>query len=277
MNPTIDPPRGMWFRAARLVRVACGGWLRRSERRNPAAVYEQAIEERTRQYREWKDAVAGILYMRNKLEAEIHERRIEVARVEEDVRGAVGRGQDDLSLALIEHKQRLFEDLERAERELDTVRREADEAKNNLLRFREELRSLSREKGRMLATLANAVARRRLTEALEGLSVDADVRALDGVREQIARIATEGQLDRELAGADDGMRVRLRAIRDDARHEAARRELEERKRGQAGRLESRPQVSRSELKASEGQKTGSEPAASEGGPPQGLGVRALMS
>ena len=83
------------------------------------------------------------------------------------------------------------------------------------MRFRAEIRSLAREKGRMLATLANALARRRLTEALEGLSVDADMRALDGVREQIARIATEGQLDRELAGSDDGLRVR--AARDPRR------------------------------------------------------------
>jgi len=225
----------MMSRFAYLVRAMFGSWLRRSERRNPAAVYEQAIEDRTRQYRELKEAVAGILYMRNKLEAEIHERRIELARIEGDVRSAVGRGQDDLSLSLIEHKQRLGEELERAERELDTVRREADDAKSNLLRFREELRSLAREKGRMLATLANAVARRRLSEALEGLSVDADVRALEGVREQIARVATEGQLERELTGADDEMRVRLRAIRDEARHESARRELEERKRG-AGTL-----------------------------------------
>ena len=225
----------MMSRFAYLVRAMFGSWLRRSERRNPAAVYEQAIEDRTRQYRELKEAVAGILYMRNKLEAEIHERRIELARIEGDVRSAVGRGQDDLSLSLIEHKQRLGEELERAERELDAVRREADEAKGNLLRFREELRSLAREKGRMLATLANAVARRRLSEALEGLSVDADVRALEGVREQIARVATEGQLERELTGADDEMRVRLRAIRDEARHESARRELEERKRG-AGTL-----------------------------------------
>jgi phage shock protein A len=230
MNATIDRPHGMIHRFAHLVRIAFGGWLRRSERRNPAAVYEQAIEDRARQYRDLKEAVAGILYMRNKLEAEIHERRIELVRIEDDVRGGVARGQDDLSLTLIEHKQRLAEDLERAERELETVRSEADEAKSNLLRFREELRSLAREKGRMLATLANAVARRRLSEALEGLSVDADVRALDGVREQIARIATEGQLDRELAGADDGLRRRVRAIREDARRDAARRELDERKR-----------------------------------------------
>jgi phage shock protein A len=230
MNPAIEQPHGMISRFAHLVRVTCGGWLRRSERRDPAAVYEQAIEDRTRQYRDLKEAVAGILYMRNKLEAEIHERQIEIARVEDDVRGAIAREHDELSVTLIEHKQRLTEDAERAEQELATVRREADEAKANLLRFREELRSLAREKGRMLATLANAVARRRLSETLEGLSVDADVRALDGVREQIARIATEGQLDRELAGADDALRRRVRVIRDDARREAARRELVERKR-----------------------------------------------
>src|SRR5262249_6030217 len=186
MNPTIDSPGGMIARFAHLVRVTCGGWLRRRERRNPAAVYEQAIEDGTQQHRDLKQAVAGSLYMRNKLEAEIDERQIEIARIEDDVRGAIGRGQDDLSLTLIEHKQRLGEDLERAERELANVRREADEAKGNLLRFREELRGLAREKGRMLATLANAVARRRLSEALEGLSVDADVRALDGVRAHTA-------------------------------------------------------------------------------------------
>jgi len=48
------------------------------------------------------------------------------------------------------------------------------------------------------------------------------------VREHIARISTEGTLDRELG--DDGLRTRLRAIRDEAREDAARRELEELKR-----------------------------------------------
>lgn len=224
-------PGGLLARAAQLVRTRLFGWLRRSERRDPAAVYEQAIEDRTRQYRELKEAVAGILYMRNKLEGEIGERRLELERLHTDLGGAVRRDQDALSLALIEHKQRLVDDLERAERELEGVRGEAEEAKANLLRFRDEIRSLSREKGRMLAALANATARRRLGEALEGLSVDADMRALDGVRDYIARVATEGQLDRELgSGEDAGLRQRLRAIRDEARHDAARRELAELKR-----------------------------------------------
>ena len=120
-------------------------------------------------------------------------------------------------------KQSLMEELERAERELDSVRGEAEEAKTNLVRFREEIRALVREKSRMLATLANAQARRRIQRALEGLSVDAEMKALEAVREHVARIATEGALDRELGG-DEAMKTRLRAIRDEAREEAARKD-----------------------------------------------------
>jgi phage shock protein A len=200
-------------------------WMRDSEVRNPRAVYEQAINERTRQYRQLKEAVAGILYMRNRLEAEITDRRAEIARLHDDIRRAVRRGQDDLSLQLIAQKQSLMEDLERAERELEGVRAEAEEAKANLVRFREEIRTLTREKSRMLATLANAQARRRIQEAIDGLSIDADMKALESVREHVARLSTEGRLEHELG--DASLRVRLRAIRDDARDEAARRELSE--------------------------------------------------
>jgi len=221
--------RGLFSRLRQLVTGMFAVWIRDSERQNPAAVYESAINERTVQYRELKEAVAGILYMRNKLEAEINERRVEIARMHDDIRRAVRSGRDELSLSLIESKQVLLEDLERAERELEGVRSEADEAKGNLVRFREEIRNLTRERGRMLATLANARARRRLNEALEGFSVEADVRALEQVRDHIARVATEGELDREI-GEDQATRRRLRAIRDDARHDAALQELDELKR-----------------------------------------------
>ena len=223
---TNERPRSLMGRLTSLIRGMFAIWVRDSERQNPRAVYEQAINERTTQYRELKEAVAGILYMRNKLEAEINERRAEIARMYDDIRRAVRSGQDDVSLTLIAHKQTLMEELERAERELEGVRAEAEEAKANLIRFREEIRSLVREKGRMLATLATAQARRRMQEALEGLSVDAEMRAIEGVREHIARISTEGSLDRELGG-DDGMRSRLRAIRDEVRSEGAKRELDE--------------------------------------------------
>ncbi len=227
---TIDHrerPQSLFGRFRSLLRGMFSTWLQDSENENPRAVYEQAINERTKQYRQLKEAVAGILYMRNKLEAEITERRAEIARIHDDIRRAVRRGSDELSLTLIARKQSLMDELERAERELESVRSEADEAKHNLVQFRDEIRSLMREKNRMLATLANAQARRRIQEALEGLSVDAERKALENVREHIARISTEGALEREIG--DAGLRVRLRAIRDEARDEAARKELAEMK------------------------------------------------
>ncbi|MBW2242516.1 MAG: PspA/IM30 family protein [Deltaproteobacteria bacterium] len=204
-------------------------WIRGREEQNPQAVFENAITERVGQYRELKEAVAGILYMRNKLEGDLADRRGELARTLEDIRRSVQRGDDDVALTLIAHKQALIEDIERAETEFETLKSEAEEAKTNLVRFREEIRALEREKGRIVVTLANAKARRRIHEAIDGLSVDADMRALESVRSHVARLSTEGELDREL-GADDDLQGRLKSIRREATHEAARQELEQFKR-----------------------------------------------
>jgi phage shock protein A len=222
---THERPHGLIGRLRSLIHGIFSIWVRDGERQNPRAVYEQAISQRTLQYRELKEGVAGILYMRNKLEAEITDRRLEMANMLDQIKRSVRRGEDELALSLVSRKQSLSEELERAERELEGVRSEAEEAKTNLVRFRDEIRSLEREKGRMLASLANAQARRRMHEAIEGLSVDAEMKALEGVREHIARISTEGALDREIGG--DSMRTRLAEIRDEMRDESARRELEE--------------------------------------------------
>jgi len=241
--------KGLFGRIRNLMRGMMSVWVRDTERDNPRAVYEQAINERTLQYRELKEAVAGILYMRNKLEAEIAERRAEIARLFDQVRGAIRSGNDDTSIHLIAQKQLLMEDLERAECELEGVRAEAEEYKSNLIRFREEIRELVNEKSRMLATLASAQTRRRITEALDGLSVDADMRALESVREHIARIATETSLDREI-GADQ-VRTRVRAIRDEVRGESARRELAELKQQLEPGSLAEPSVDAPALSASE--------------------------
>ena len=227
--------RGFIGRLSGLVTGWLTSWIGDRENGQPRAVYEQAIRERRRQYAELKQGVAGILYMRNKLEAELGERRKELAVLKSDVERAVRGGFDDLALELIGQKERMLEDLERTQKELDEVVAEAGTAKGNLIRYRSELQALEREKVRMLAVLANARARRRIQESMDGLSLDADMEALENVREQIARLRTEGSLEREL-GAETGLRARVRALHEEARSDAARSELEELKR----RLRPRP-------------------------------------
>lgn len=220
---------GTLSRLCALLRGGARSWMREREEQNPRAVYEHAIAERVRRYHELKQAVAGILFMRNKLAGEVAARRAELARTHEDIRRAVAKADDEAGLALIQHKQLLLAETERAEREWNGLAHEAEEAKTNLLRFREEIRALERERGRTLATLANARARRRLRAAFDGLAMDADVQALESVRAHVSQLASEGELDRELGVSDDAGR-RIRALRADAEQEAARRELDALKR-----------------------------------------------
>ncbi|MEN8158642.1 MAG: PspA/IM30 family protein [Myxococcota bacterium] len=216
---------GFFDRLFGLLRGGANHWMREREEQSPRAVYERAIGERVRQYKELKEAVAGILFMRNKLEAEVGDRRAELAQTHEDIRRAVLRGDDTVGLNLVQHKQLVVGEIERAEREWTGLQKEAEEAKGNLLRFREEIRGLERERGRVMATLANARARRRLREAFEGLSVDADMQALENVRSYVSRMVSEGELERELGVSEDAGQ-RIRALRADAAQEAARREFE---------------------------------------------------
>jgi phage shock protein A len=195
---TYPRARAPLARLRNLVTGLFSAWVRDRENESPRAVYEQAIAQRIEQYQHLKEAVAGILYLRAKLEGEIGDRRADLARLHDDLKRSVRNDDDVLALQLVQHKQRLVEDLERAEGELGTLRDEAETAKENLLRFREEIRALEREKGRAVAMVAGAQARRRVRTAIEGLSVDAD--------------------------------ERLREIREEARQEAARRELAEMKR-----------------------------------------------
>ncbi len=215
--------KGFLARLGSLFSGMFHGWVREKEHEKPQVVYEQAILERKRQYGELKQAVAGILYMRNKLEGEIEERRMEIARLHDDIQRAVRNGRDNLSLTLIARKQEMFEELERAEKELQGIREEAAEAKDNLLKFREEIEALIHEKGRMIAKLANVQTRRRLRTALDNFSVDDEMAALENVREHIEQIAVTGQLEREVE--DTPMRRQLHSLRKEARVESARAEL----------------------------------------------------
>lgn len=225
----MDSRPGFFARLGSLLHGLGFGWVRDREENNPRAVYEQAIQARLAQYRSLKDAVAGILYTRNKLEAELAERRHELARTVEDIRRALARSDDAAGLALVQHKQNVTADVERVEREAETLRGEAEDAKKNLMRFREEIKQLEHEKGRMLAALASARARRRMHEALDGLSVEADVQALENVRMHVQRSVAAASLEREL-GAGDETSQRIRTLRREAIEEGARREFEELKR-----------------------------------------------
>jgi phage shock protein A len=203
-------------------------WLKAGEARDPEAVYEAALAERMRRYQQLKTAAAGVIYMRNKLECELKTKRAEMREVEEEAGQAADMDEDQCALILLQRKQVLVADCERLSGELAELTHEADEAKKNLVTFKGEIEKLKVEKVRMLARLKNALARVRIQRALEQLSSDEDVRALEEVRESIQRTLAEAGVNREIAGT--GLDEKLEAIRLRNAETKAQAELAELKR-----------------------------------------------
>lgn len=120
-------------------------------------------------------------------------------------------------------REALTADVERAKGELGELTEEADAAKKNLIAFRGEIEALRSEKIRVLARIANAKTRLRLQEMLWGLSPDADIRALEAVREHANRLVAEANASR----GDGELEERLARIRSAEEDALARSQLEE--------------------------------------------------
>jgi phage shock protein A len=221
-------------RLQNLVRGLLSQWLGRREHRNPEAVYESAIQERVRQYGKLREAAAGVLYLRAKLTKEVEAKTGELVRVRAQLDLAVDRDDDTAALALISRRDALGGELERLTADLGDLTTEAEAAKKNLVTFQNEISRLRDEKVRMTARLANARARLRLQETLSGLSLDADIQALDAIRDHINRLVTEAQLSREVGDSD--LERRLGNIREAEANAAARAQLEELKRARRRKL-----------------------------------------
>jgi phage shock protein A len=215
-------------RVRNLIRGVMAQWIRRREHRNPEAVYEAAIQGRLEQYARLRAAAAGVLYMRTKLARELEIRSDELGHVRRQLDLALERDDDEVALALIARRDAVDGDIARVTTELAELETEADVAKKNLATFHGEISRLRDEKTRMLARLANAKARLRLHETLSGLSTEADIHALDSVRDHVNQLLAEVDLARE--AGDQDLARRLGAIRDAEAAAAARAQLEEMKR-----------------------------------------------
>jgi phage shock protein A len=218
----------LFARVRNLIRGVVGQWLGRREQRNPEAVYEAAIQERLDQYVKLRQAAAGVLYARTKLSKELQLKSAELSRLGAQLDIAVDHDDDAAALVLINRRDGLRADVERIATELRELTGEAEAAKKNLVAFQQEIARLRDEKVRMAARLANAQARLRLQETLNGLSPEADIRALEGVRDHINRLVAEVQLGRETSDTD--LERRLGKIREAEATTAARAQLDELKR-----------------------------------------------
>ncbi len=217
-----------------LLRGLAARWIGRREQRHPDAVYAAAIEERVAQYGKLREAAAGIIYLRSKLAKELERESAELGRVGRQLEIAVERDDDAVALHLIGRRDGLGAEVTRLTAELTELTKEAEGAKQNLVTFQREIARLREERVRMLARLASAKARLRFQATLNGLSPDADIRALEEVRDHVNRLVAETQVSRDLG--DSELEKRLGRIREAEAESAARAQLDELKRTRRGRL-----------------------------------------
>jgi phage shock protein A len=215
-------------RLVNLVRGGLANWLGDREHKNPAAVYEAAIQERLGQYVKLREAAAGVLYMRGKLARDVELKSSALRALKRELDYAIDHDQDDVALALIGRRDVLEAEVKRVTEDLAELNREADAAKKNLIAFQSEVARLRDEKVRMLAKLANARARLRLQETLKGFSPDADIRALEEVRAHVERLVAEAQVSREVNDVE--LEKKLEGIREAEANTSARAQLDELKR-----------------------------------------------
>jgi phage shock protein A len=202
---------GFFSRVANLWRGFLSIWISGVERNHPEIAYENAINSMVVKYTQLKKATAAIIRRREDVTARLEKARTELAQVDRDLQTAVSTDQRDLGVVLIQKKNSLTTETAELEAELSQSVKDAETAKASLVQVQSEIGKLKAEKDRMLAKMASAQARVKIQEQLDGLSVDAEVKALDNVREHIKNTVAAANLGDELKEND--LDARLNKLR----------------------------------------------------------------
>ncbi len=232
---------GFFARLGNLWRGFLSLWISDVEKQHPEIAYENAINSMIAKYTKLKTATAAIIRRREDIDQRNQKAKTELAEVEGQLAAALDTNQDDLAVVLLQKKNELEKELAELQGDLQVAQKDADSAKNSLLTVQSEIKKLKAERDSMLAKMHSAKARIKIQEQLDGLSVDAEVKALDNVREHIKTTIAEANLGRELS--ESSLDARLGALRNQAGEVQAKAQLAELK------------AKRAAQQAAQGQKT----------------------
>ncbi len=208
-------------------------WISDVEKDHPEIAYENAINSMVEKYTALKKATAAIIRRREEVTEQLANQQKELAMVTSDLNAAMETNQDDLAVVLIQKKNTLEANIAELKADMDVAQKDADSAKQSLMSVQNEIKKLKAEKETMLAKMHSAQARMRIQDQLEGLSVDAEVKALDNVRTHIKTQIAQANLNKELGETDlDG---RLKNLRQSSGDVTARQQLAELKAAKAAK------------------------------------------
>ncbi|GAB3382687.1 PspA/IM30 family protein [Lysobacter fragariae] len=215
-------------------------WVSDIEKNHPEIAYENAIRGMVDKYTKLRSATAAIVRRREDIDARLSAERRSLEQVSRDLEAALSTQQDDLALILIQKKEALDAAIAELNNDMQQANGDAEEAKSALLSVKSEIDKLKAERDRMLAQMKSAQARLAVQSQLDGLSVDAEVQALDKVREHIKNTVSEAKLARELHESD--LDVRLKKLQGQSGNITAQAKLDELKRQRAAQASTQRQM-----------------------------------
>jgi phage shock protein A len=216
---------GIFSRLGNLWRGFLRLWISDVEKEHPEIAYENAIDSMIEKYSRLKTATAAIIRRREETDERFKRATAELAQTEAELETAVDTGQDDLALILIQKKNALATEVTEMRVEMETAQKDADSAKQALLGVQTQIRKLQAEKDSMIAKMQSAQARIKVQGQLDGLSVDAEVKALDNVRQHIKTTIAEANLGKELS--ESSLDNRLAALKGQVGDVQAKNQLAE--------------------------------------------------
>lgn len=216
---------GFFSRLANLWKGFLSIWISDIEKEHPEIAYENAINGMVEKYTKLKSATAAIIRRREDIDERLKKASRELSETEAQLAVAVETNQDDLALVLIQKKNALETEIGELKIDLETAQKDADSAKTSLVGVQAEIKKLKAERDTMLAKMQSAQARIKIQEQLDGLSVDAEVKALDNVREHIKNTIAEANLGKELG--ETSLEGRLASLKSQAGDLQAKQQLAE--------------------------------------------------
>lgn len=221
----------IFSRLANLVRGFLSLFVTGLEQQHPEIAYENAINTMIEKYNKLKNATAGLIRLREDAADRLQKAQAQQKELAAMLEQAMATGQDDLAVELIERKDAVEAEITSMQAELEAAEKDVDTAKTALTDVKGEIGKLKSEKDRMLAKMQSAQARTRINDQLEGLSVDAELRALENVRTGIKDTIAKAKLGDEMRESD--LDTRLNALKASSSKATARAKLEAMKKDRA--------------------------------------------
>jgi phage shock protein A len=216
---------GFFKRLGNLWKGFLSIWISDVEKEHPEIAYQNAIDSMIEKYTRLKSATAAIIRRREDTSERFQKATKELTQTDAELGVAMDTNQDDVALILLQKKNQLTADVADLKSEMEAAQRDADSAKSSLMSVQSEIRKLQSERDSMLAKMQSAQARLKIQGQLDGLSVDAEVKALENVREHIKNTIAEANLGKELS--ESSLDAKLQAVRSQVGEVQAKQQLAE--------------------------------------------------